>query len=48
MQNRRDFLKNTSLVGMGTVIPTFLAKTALAAPVLPQQGPRIPSSSSFS
>lgn len=32
MQHRRDFLKTTSLIGMGTVIPTFLAKTALAAP----------------
>src|SRR5437868_7072387 len=32
MQHRRDFLKTSSLIGMGGVIPTFLAKTALAAP----------------
>ena len=32
MTNRRDFLKASSLVGLGTTVPTFLARTALAAP----------------
>src|SRR5258708_32031178 len=29
--NRRDFLKNTSLVALGSTIPEFLARTAQAA-----------------
>ena len=29
--NRRDFLKNTSLVALGSTIPEFLARTAFAA-----------------
>src|SRR5215217_607128 len=32
MTNRRDFLKMSSLVGIGSTVPTFLARTALAAP----------------
>src|SRR3954452_3280951 len=32
MTNRRDFLKGSSLVGLGASVPTFLARTALAAP----------------
>jgi uncharacterized protein (DUF1501 family) len=32
MTNRRDFLKVSSLVGLGATVPTFLARTALAAP----------------
>jgi uncharacterized protein (DUF1501 family) len=32
MTNRRDFLKVSSLVGLGASVPTFLARTALAAP----------------
>src|SRR5205823_12604582 len=30
--NRREFLKTSSLVGLGATVPTFLARTALAAP----------------
>jgi uncharacterized protein (DUF1501 family) len=32
MTNRRDFLKASSLVGLGATVPAFLARTALAAP----------------
>jgi len=32
MTNRRDFLKASSLVGLGATVPTFIARTALAAP----------------
>src|SRR6476660_1660726 len=32
MTTRRDFLKVSSLVGLGATVPTFLARTALAAP----------------
>jgi len=32
MTNRREFLKLSSLVGLGATVPTFLARTALAAP----------------
>src|SRR5215204_1552193 len=32
MTNSRDFLKVSSLVGLGATVPTFLARTALAAP----------------
>jgi uncharacterized protein (DUF1501 family) len=32
MTNRREFLKVSSLVGLGTTVPTFLARTAFAAP----------------
>src|SRR3954471_10798511 len=32
MTNSRDFLKASSLVGLGASVPTFLARTALAAP----------------
>lgn len=36
--HRRDFLKTSSLIGIGATVPTFLAKTAWAAPNL--QSPR--------
>jgi uncharacterized protein (DUF1501 family) len=32
MQNRRDFLKTSSLIAWGLSVPTFLSRTALAAP----------------
>ena len=32
MTNRREFLKLSSLVGLGATVPTFLARTAFAAP----------------
>ena len=32
MTNRREFLKVSSLVGVGATVPTFLARTAFAAP----------------
>jgi uncharacterized protein (DUF1501 family) len=32
MTNRRDFLKTSSLVGLGASVPSFLARTAFAAP----------------
>lgn len=32
MSTRRDFIKASSLVGLGATVPTFLARTALAAP----------------
>lgn len=32
MTNRRTFLKASSLVGIGATVPTFLARTAFAAP----------------
>src|SRR6476646_8824971 len=32
MTNRREFLKASSLVGLGATVPTFLARTAFAAP----------------
>src|SRR5215210_2765201 len=32
MNHRRDFLKVSSLVGLGATVPTFLARTAFAAP----------------
>jgi uncharacterized protein (DUF1501 family) len=32
MTTRRDFLKASSLIGLGASVPTFLARTALAAP----------------
>lgn len=32
MTTRRDFLKSTSLLSAGAVVPAFLAKTAVAAP----------------
>lgn len=32
MTDRREFLKSSSLVGLGAAVPTFLARTALAAP----------------
>ncbi|HEX3147441.1 MAG TPA: DUF1501 domain-containing protein [Gemmataceae bacterium] len=32
MSSRRDFLKVSSLVGIGATVPTFLARTAFAAP----------------
>ena len=31
MQNRRDFLKTSSLIAMGLTVPAFLGRTALAA-----------------
>src|SRR2546430_10712218 len=32
MTSRREFLKVSSLVGLGATVPTFLARTAFAAP----------------
>src|SRR3954466_9498159 len=32
MASRRDFLKVSSLIGIGATVPTFLARTAFAAP----------------
>jgi len=40
MTNRRDFLKVSSLVGLGATVPTFLARTALAAPDAAKPGAR--------
>ena len=40
MTNRRDFLKVSSLVGLGATVPTFLARTALAAPDASKPGAR--------
>jgi uncharacterized protein (DUF1501 family) len=40
MTNRRDFLKVSSLVGLGATVPTFLARTALAAPDTSKPGAR--------
>lgn len=38
MTNRRDFLRVSSLVGLGATVPTFLARTALAAPEASKPG----------
>lgn len=38
MTNRREFLKTSSLIGLGATVPTFLAKTALAAPEASKPG----------
>jgi uncharacterized protein (DUF1501 family) len=38
MTDRRRFLQASSLVGFGATVPTFLGKTALAAPGLGQRG----------
>lgn len=38
MTNRREFLKTSSLVGVGMTVPTFLARTALAAPEASKPG----------
>ena len=32
MTTRRDFLRNSTLLGFGATVPTFLGRTALAAP----------------
>src|SRR4051794_8442737 len=40
MANRRDFMKVSSLVGLGATVPTFLARTALAAPDAAKPGAR--------
>ena len=32
MHNRRDFLKSSSMLAWGLTVPTFLGRTALAAP----------------
>src|SRR3989440_4665238 len=32
MQHRRDFLKSSTLLAWGLTVPTFLGRTALAAP----------------
>src|SRR5579885_3630177 len=32
MTSRRDFLKTSTLLGFGATVPTFLGRTALAAP----------------
>lgn len=37
---RRDFLRTSSLVSMGLTVPTFLGKTALAAPSAEKAGAR--------
>src|SRR5215210_2324939 len=38
MTTRRDFLATTTLLGFGATVPTFLGKTALAAPATGQAG----------
>jgi len=40
MTNRREFLKASSLVGLGATVPTFLARTAIAAPDAAKPGAR--------
>jgi uncharacterized protein (DUF1501 family) len=38
MTSRRDFLKTSTLLGFGATVPTFLGKTALAAPAAGKPG----------
>lgn len=38
MTTRRDFLKTGSLVSLGLTVPTFLTRTALAAPLADRKG----------
>ena len=38
MSTRRDFLKTSSLLGFGATVPTFLGRTALAAPTADKAG----------
>src|SRR5438874_386527 len=38
MSTRRDFLKASTLLGFGATVPTFLGRTALAAPATGQPG----------
>jgi uncharacterized protein (DUF1501 family) len=38
MTSRRDFLKTSTLLGFGATVPTFLGRTALAAPVAGKPG----------
>ena len=40
MTSRRDFLKTSTLLGFGASVPTFLGRTALAAPVAGKPGSR--------
>src|SRR3954466_5502500 len=40
MASRRDFLKVSSLIGIGATVPTFLARTAFAAPDASRPGAR--------
>ena len=35
---RRDFLKTSTLLGFGATVPTFLGKTAFAAPATGSAG----------
>jgi len=45
---RRDFLKTSGLIALGTGAPLFLGRTAAAAPDRPRLAPNRPSSSSSS
>jgi uncharacterized protein (DUF1501 family) len=38
MSHRRDFLKTSTLLGFGATVPTFLGKTAVAAPAAGTKG----------
>lgn len=38
MASRRDFLKSSTLIGFGATVPTFVGKTALAAPEASRPG----------
>ena len=38
MSTRRDFLKTSTLLGFGATVPTFLGKTAFAAPAAGAKG----------
>jgi uncharacterized protein (DUF1501 family) len=38
MTTRRDFLRTSTLLGFGSTVPTFLGRTALAAPAADKQG----------
>ena len=38
MTTRRDFLKTSTLLGFGATVPTFLGRTALAAPAADKPG----------
>lgn len=40
MTDRRDFLRTSALLGFGTTVPTFLGKTAFAAPTSDKPGAR--------
>ena len=38
MNNRRDFIKQSSLLGFGATVPAFLGRTAFAAPTADKKG----------